>query len=65
MLHGLIKKVTKTHRYQLTDYGRSAITALLARQTSRYDEAYRSGVNKSSRRATNSNVCGTEGVPLQ
>ena len=28
--HGLIKKVTKTHRYQLTDYGRSAITALLA-----------------------------------
>ena len=28
--HGLIKKVAKTHRYQLTDLGRSAITALLA-----------------------------------
>ena len=28
--HGLIKKVTKTHRYQLTDLGRLAITALLA-----------------------------------
>jgi hypothetical protein len=28
--HGLIKKVAKTHRYQLTDLGRLAITALLA-----------------------------------
>ncbi len=28
--HGLIKKVAKTHRYQLTHLGRSAITALLA-----------------------------------
>lgn len=28
--HGLIKKVPKSHRYQLTDHGRLAITALLA-----------------------------------
>lgn len=28
--HGLIKKVAKSHRYQLTDFGRLAITALLA-----------------------------------
>jgi hypothetical protein len=28
--HGLIMKVTKTHRYTLTDKGRLAITALLA-----------------------------------
>jgi hypothetical protein len=28
--HGLIKKVPKTHRYQLTDKGRLTITALLA-----------------------------------
>lgn len=28
--HSLIRKVPKTHRYQLTDKGRSAITALLA-----------------------------------
>jgi hypothetical protein len=31
--HHLIQKVSKTHRYQLTKFGRSAITALLtARQ---------------------------------
>lgn len=30
--HGLITKVTKTHRYVLTDKGRTAITALLAAQ---------------------------------
>jgi hypothetical protein len=29
-VHGLIKKVTKTHRYQVTDQGRFTITALLA-----------------------------------
>jgi len=28
--HGLIKKIATTHRYQLTDLGRSAIAALLA-----------------------------------
>ena len=28
--HGLIKKVPKTHRYQVTEQGRLAITALLA-----------------------------------
>jgi hypothetical protein len=28
--HGLVKKVPKSHRYQLTDHGRLAITALLA-----------------------------------
>jgi len=27
--HGLIQKVPKTHRYMLTDKGRSAIAALL------------------------------------
>ncbi len=33
--HGLVQKVTKTHRYQLTDHGRTTITALLtARQAS-------------------------------
>ena len=30
--HGLIAKVTKTHRYTLTDKGRTAITALVAAQ---------------------------------
>jgi len=30
--HGLIAKVPKTHRYQLTDLGRAAITALLQAQ---------------------------------
>lgn len=30
--HGLIKKVPKTHRYQVTDQGRQAITALMAAQ---------------------------------
>jgi hypothetical protein len=29
-LHGIIRKVPKTHRYQVTDKGRNAITALLA-----------------------------------
>ena len=28
--HGLVKKVPRTHRYQLTDRGRTTITALLA-----------------------------------
>ena len=28
--HGLIRKVPKTHRYQMTQQGRIAITALLA-----------------------------------
>ena len=28
--HGLIAKVPKTHRYQLTDKGRTCISALLA-----------------------------------
>jgi hypothetical protein len=30
--HGLIKKVPKTHRYVLTDQGRTTIIALLAAQ---------------------------------
>ena len=30
--HGLIHKVPKTHRYQLTDHGRIALTALQAAQ---------------------------------
>jgi hypothetical protein len=30
--HGLIKKVPRTHRYQLTEHGRTIITALLAAQ---------------------------------
>jgi hypothetical protein len=30
--HGLVKKVPRTHRYQLTDYGRNVITALIAAQ---------------------------------
>jgi hypothetical protein len=29
-IHGLIRKVPRTHRYQVTDKGRLAITALLA-----------------------------------
>lgn len=29
-VHGLIAKVPKTHRYQLTDNGRTSISALLA-----------------------------------
>ena len=28
--HGIIAKISKTHRYQLTDKGRSALSALLA-----------------------------------
>ncbi len=31
--HGLIQKVPRTHRYQVTDAGRQAITALMAAQT--------------------------------
>ena len=30
--HGLIEKLSHTHRYQLTDFGRLAITAILAAQ---------------------------------
>jgi hypothetical protein len=30
--HGLIKKIPHTHRYQLTEQGRTIITALLAAQ---------------------------------
>ena len=30
--HGLIRKVAGTHRYHVTDYGRKAITAILAAQ---------------------------------
>ncbi|MBL8792384.1 MAG: hypothetical protein JNM56_00615 [Planctomycetia bacterium] len=28
--HGLIRQVSRTHRYVLTDHGRTAITAILA-----------------------------------
>jgi DNA-binding PadR family transcriptional regulator len=31
--HGLITKVAKTHRYQLTEKGRSTVTLLLAART--------------------------------
>jgi hypothetical protein len=27
--HGLIKKIPKTHRYQMTEFGRRVVTALL------------------------------------
>jgi len=37
--HGLIAKVPKTHRYQLTDQGRTSISALLAARTSAPHEA--------------------------
>ena len=36
--HGLIKKVTRTHRYQLTDTGRRIITALLAARNADIDQ---------------------------
>jgi hypothetical protein len=26
--HGVIKKISKTHRYQLTDHGRTLVTAM-------------------------------------
>ncbi len=32
--HGLIVKISQTHRYQLTNQGRQAITALLAARAS-------------------------------
>ena len=36
--HGLIKKVPKTHRYQLTDAGRRIVTALLAARNADIDQ---------------------------
>ena len=30
--HGLITKIAKTHRYQLTDFGRTAVTAIIHAQ---------------------------------
>jgi DNA-binding MarR family transcriptional regulator len=36
--HGLIKKVPKTHRYQLTDSGRRIITALLSARNADIDQ---------------------------
>jgi hypothetical protein len=36
--HGLIKKVPKTHRYQLTDTGRRIVTALLAARNADIDQ---------------------------
>ena len=36
--HGLVKKVPKTHRYQLTDNGRRIITALLAAANADVDQ---------------------------
>jgi hypothetical protein len=36
--HGLIQKVPKTHRYQLTEQGKKTISALLAARTSNIEE---------------------------
>jgi hypothetical protein len=36
--HGLIKKIAKTHRYQLTAFGRRVTTALLAANAANADQ---------------------------
>lgn len=42
--HGLIQKVPKTHRYVVTDFGRRAMTALLAARNANADQLTRQAV---------------------
>ena len=38
--HGLVKKVVKTHRYMLTEKGRTIISAILEYQNISFEQVY-------------------------
>jgi hypothetical protein len=41
--HGLVARVPTTHRYQVTDKGRTAITALLAARQANTEKLIKAG----------------------